>query len=112
MPLCYATARLTSPPRESEKRAATRNLFKRVARPVPRTGQKRDSWSGPDPPDRDKTPIPATGPEGDLLRRARRRVAAMVLREGERQPGVAYVAIVLFALLAAALLIPGYTLGF
>lgn len=32
--------------------------------------------------------------------------------EGERQPGMAYVAIVLFALMAAALLIPGYTLGF
>ena len=32
--------------------------------------------------------------------------------QGERQPGVAYVAIVLFALVTAALLIPGYTLGF
>ena len=31
---------------------------------------------------------------------------------GERQPAVAYVAIVLFALVTAALLIPGYTLGF
>ncbi len=32
--------------------------------------------------------------------------------ESERQPGLAYLAIVLFALLAAALLVPGYTLGF
>ena len=32
--------------------------------------------------------------------------------EGERQPGLAYVVIVLFALVTAALLIPGYTLGF
>jgi len=30
--------------------------------------------------------------------------------EGERQPGFAYVAIAWFALLAAALLVPGYTL--
>lgn len=36
----------------------------------------------------------------------------MVQEEGERQPGVAYVAIVVFALLMAAMLIPGYTLGF
>jgi hypothetical protein len=36
----------------------------------------------------------------------------MLERDGERQPGVAYVAIVLFALISAALLIPGYTLGF
>ncbi len=36
----------------------------------------------------------------------------MLEGEGERQPGVAYVAIVLFALVVAALLIPGYTLGF
>ncbi len=32
-------------------------------------------------------------------------------REGERQPTVAYMAIVLFALLMAVLLVPGYTLG-
>ncbi len=36
----------------------------------------------------------------------------MVHEEGERQPGMAYVAIVVFALLVAAMLIPGYTLGF
>ncbi len=36
----------------------------------------------------------------------------MLEGEGERQPGVAVVAIVLFALICAALLIPGYTLGF
>ncbi len=36
----------------------------------------------------------------------------MLEGEGERQPGVAYVVIVLFALISAALLIPGYTLGF
>jgi general stress protein CsbA len=36
----------------------------------------------------------------------------MVHVEGGRQPGVAYVAIVLFALLVAAMLIPGYTMGF
>lgn len=36
----------------------------------------------------------------------------MVQHEGERQPGVAYVAIVVFALIAAAMLVPGYTLGF
>ena len=36
----------------------------------------------------------------------------MLEREGERQPGVAYVVIMLFALISAALLIPGYTLGF
>ena len=36
----------------------------------------------------------------------------MVHVEGRRQPGVAYVAIVLFALLVAAMLIPGYTMGF
>ncbi len=35
----------------------------------------------------------------------------MVLHEGERQPGLAYVAIVLFALIVAALLVPGTTLG-
>jgi hypothetical protein len=43
---------------------------------------------------------------------AGRRRAAMVHVEGGRQPGVAYVAIVLFALLVAAMLIPGYTMGF
>ncbi len=32
--------------------------------------------------------------------------------EGERRPVPAYVAIVLFALVTAALMIPGYTLGF
>lgn len=36
----------------------------------------------------------------------------MLHHEGERQPGLAYVAIALFALLAATLLVPGYTLGF
>ncbi len=36
----------------------------------------------------------------------------MLEGEGERQPGVAYAVIVLFALISAALLIPGYTLGF
>jgi hypothetical protein len=36
----------------------------------------------------------------------------MVHEEGERQPGMAYVAIAVFALLVAAMLIPGYTLGF
>ncbi len=36
----------------------------------------------------------------------------MVPHEGERQPVLAYVAIALFALLAAAMLGPGYTLGF
>ncbi len=36
----------------------------------------------------------------------------MLEGEGERQPGVASVAIMLFALVVAALLIPGYTLGF
>lgn len=36
----------------------------------------------------------------------------MVHQEGERQPGVAYVAIVVFALLVAAMLVPGYTFGF
>ncbi len=36
----------------------------------------------------------------------------MVQHQGERQPGLAYVAIVLFALVVAAMLVPGYTLGF
>ncbi len=36
----------------------------------------------------------------------------MVHSDGERQPGVAYAAILIFALLMAAMLIPGYTLGF
>ena len=36
----------------------------------------------------------------------------MLERDGERQPGLTYVVIVLFALISAALLIPGYTLGF
>ncbi len=35
----------------------------------------------------------------------------MVSHQGERQPGLAYVAIVLFAVLVAVLFIPGYTLG-
>lgn len=39
-------------------------------------------------------------------------VGAMMHREGDRQPGVAYVAIVLFAVLVATMLVPGYTLSF
>lgn len=36
----------------------------------------------------------------------------MTRQEGDRQPGVAFVAIALFAVLVAAMLVPGYTLGF
>ena len=79
-----------------------------AATPAAEAGQKVQH--GPRPPG--QIVVRAANGGGTRRRRHTEGRTAMANREDVRQPGVTYVAIVLFALLVAAMLIPGYTFAF